>query len=174
MASGINKITLLGNLGQDPELRYMPNGNAVLNVSLFTDESYYNDQNQLVEDGEWHKLSMFGRKAEAFAKYTKKGDQVYIEGRNKTRKWEKDGVERYTTEVLVSDFRFTRGSGQQGSQPTNHSPQPAPAAQQAQVMVGHFNADGSAMEPALVQRYVNLGYTEGWQKGFIPPALPQA
>ncbi len=110
MATGINKITLLGNLGAQPELKFMPNNNPVLNVSLCTDESYYNDQNQKVEEEEWHKLVVFGRKAESIAKHANKGDQLYIEGKNKTRSWESNGIKRYITEVEVKDFRFTRSS----------------------------------------------------------------
>lgn len=180
MATGINKVTLLGNLGSDPELRYLPNGNAVLNVSLFSDESYFNDQNQKVENGEWHRLSFFGRKAEVVAQHCKKGDQLYIEGRNHTNEWEKDGVKRYSTEVQVKEFRFCRNAGdhnsstdtaQPGYAPQQAAPQQAP---QAQTIYGHYYADGNAMPPHEVQRYKAFGYADGWQKGTVPPALPQA
>lgn len=187
MANGINKIILLGNLGSQPELRHLPNGNAVLNISLYTDESYYdNTTNQKVETGEWHNLALFGPKAENIAKYANKGDQIYIEGSNKTREWEKDGVKRWSTEIKVSDFRFLRNgtrdqqapaagqNAQQGQQSApQSSAQPAYAAPaQAQPPIGFFNADGSVMSVNEANRYKGVGYVDGWFQGQIPPVLP--
>lgn len=104
MASrGVNKVILVGNLGNDPEIRFMPNGGAVANFTLATSESW-RDKNtgENKEVTEWHRVVLFGKVAEIAGEYLKKGSQVYIEGQLKTRKWEKDGVERYTTEIVVS------------------------------------------------------------------------
>jgi single-strand DNA-binding protein len=103
MARGVNKVILIGNLGQDPETRYTPNGNAVVNLNLATDESYKDRQTgQLVPKTEWHRIVMFGKIAEVAGQYLKKGSKVYIEGKLQTRKWQgQDGQDRYTTEVVV-------------------------------------------------------------------------
>ena len=102
MARGVNKVILVGTCGQDPETRYMPNGNAVTNLSLATSEQWTDKQTgQKVEKTEWHRVSLFGKVAEIAGEYLRKGSQVYIEGKLQTREWEKDGIKRYTTEVLV-------------------------------------------------------------------------
>ncbi|QIZ77942.1 single-stranded DNA-binding protein [Ferrimonas lipolytica] len=119
MAGGINKVILVGNLGKDPEVRYMPNGKAVANLTLATSESWKDQQGQRQERTEWHNVSMFGGLAEVAGNYLKKGSKVYLEGKLQTRKWQdQNGNDRYTTEVIV-DMRGTmemldsRG-GQQG------------------------------------------------------------
>lgn len=102
MARGINKVILIGNVGGDPEVRYMPNGNAVTNITLATSDSWKDKQSgQMQERTEWHRVSMFGKIAEVAGQYLRKGSKVYIEGRLQTREWEKDGVKRYITEVVV-------------------------------------------------------------------------
>ncbi len=102
MARGVNKVILVGTCGQDPETRYLPNGNAVTNLSLATSEQWTDKQTgQKVEKTEWHRVSMFGKVAEIAGEYLRKGSQVYIEGKLQTREWEKDGVKRYTTEIIV-------------------------------------------------------------------------
>ena len=102
MARGVNKVILVGTCGQDPEVRYMPNGNAVTNLSLATSEQWTDKQTgQKVEKTEWHRVSMFGKVAEIAGEYLRKGSQVYIEGKLQTREWEKDGIKRYTTEIVV-------------------------------------------------------------------------
>lgn len=101
---GVNKVIIVGNLGQDPEVRYMPSGGAVANITVATSESW-NDKStgEKKEQTEWHRIVLFGKLAEIAGEYLKKGSQVYIEGKLQTRKWtDKDGVERYTTEVVVS------------------------------------------------------------------------
>ncbi|AXC34348.1 single strand DNA binding protein [Escherichia phage C130_2] len=101
---GVNKVIIVGNLGQDPEVRYMPSGGAVANITVATSESW-NDKGtgEKKEQTEWHRIVLFGKLAEIAGEYLKKGSQVYIEGKLQTRKWtDKDGVERYTTEVVVS------------------------------------------------------------------------
>ena len=105
MASrGINKVILIGHLGQDPEVRYMPNGNAVVNMTLATSENW-KDKNtgENKERTEWHRIVLFGKLAEIAGEYLKKGSQVYIEGSLQTRKWQdQNGLERYTTEIVVN------------------------------------------------------------------------
>lgn len=105
MASrGVNKVILIGHLGQDPEVRYMPNGNAVVNMTLATSENW-KDKNtgETKEKTEWHRVVLFGKLAEIAGEYLRKGSQVYIEGSLQTRKWQdQNGLERYTTEVIVN------------------------------------------------------------------------
>lgn len=99
---GVNKVIIVGNLGGDPELRYLPNGNPVASVTLATSESWKDKQSgQQHERTEWHRVVVFGKLAEIAEEYSKKGSQVYIEGRLQTREWEKDGVKRYTTEIII-------------------------------------------------------------------------
>ncbi|MBO2923676.1 single-stranded DNA-binding protein [Pseudomonas asiatica] len=102
MARGVNKVILVGTCGQDPEVRYLPNGNAVTNLSLATSEQWTDKQTgQKVERTEWHRVSLFGKVAEIAGEYLRKGSQCYIEGKLQTREWEKDGIKRYTTEIIV-------------------------------------------------------------------------
>lgn len=104
MASrGVNKVILVGNLGQDPEVRYMPSGGAVANLTLATSESWRDKQTgEMKEQTEWHRVVMFGKLAEVAGEYLRKGSQVYIEGQLRTRKWtDQSGQERYTTEINV-------------------------------------------------------------------------
>ncbi len=102
---GVNKVILIGTLGQDPEIRYIPNGGTVGRLSIATNESWRDKQTgQQKEQTEWHRVVLFGKLAEIASEYLRKGSQVYIEGKLKTRKWTTDdaGVERYTTEIIVS------------------------------------------------------------------------
>ena len=102
MARGVNKVILIGNVGGDPETRYLPNGNAVTNITLATTDSWKDKQTgQQQERTEWHRVVFFGKLAEIAGEYLRKGGQCYIEGRLQTREWEKDGVKRYTTEIVV-------------------------------------------------------------------------
>jgi single-strand DNA-binding protein len=136
MARGVNKVILVGTCGQDPEVRYLPNGNAVTNLSLATSEQWTDKQSgQKVEKTEWHRVSMFGKVAEIAGEYLRKGSQVYIEGKLQTREWEKDGIKRYTTEIVV-DMQGTmqllggRPQGDQGApQGGNNYQQSAPRQQ---------------------------------------------
>jgi single-strand DNA-binding protein len=101
--SGINRVTLIGNLGTDPEVRQLPSGDAVANLSLATSERWTDRQSgEQRERTEWHRLALFGRLAEIAGEYLRKGSRIYVEGRLRTRHWtDKDGLERYTTEVVV-------------------------------------------------------------------------
>ncbi|MGL4638519.1 MAG: single-stranded DNA-binding protein [Shewanella sp.] len=99
---GVNKVVLIGNLGEDPSVRYMPNGNAVANVSIATSESWKDQQGQQQDRTEWHRVVIFGKLAEIAGEYLRKGSQVYIEGKLQTRKWkDQGGQDRYSTEVIV-------------------------------------------------------------------------
>lgn len=106
MAS-VNKVILVGNLGRDPETRYMPDGGAITNISIATTSKYKNKSGEMVEETEWHRVSFFGRLAEIAGEYLKKGRPVYIEGRLKTRKYtDKDGVEKYATDIIASEMQM--------------------------------------------------------------------
>ena len=103
--SGVNKVILLGNLGKDPEVRYLDNGVAVANISLATTENYKNKQGERVSQTEWHNVVFWRGLAEVAEKYLKKGDSIYLEGKIRTRKWEdKEGNTRYSTEVLADNM----------------------------------------------------------------------
>jgi single-strand DNA-binding protein len=114
MASrGVNKVILIGNLGQDPEVRYMPNGGAVCNITVATSESW-KDKNtgEPVERTEWHRVVMFRRLAEIAGEYLRKGSKVYIEGRLQTRKWQdQQGNDRYTTEIIADEMQMLDSRG---------------------------------------------------------------
>jgi len=113
MARGINKVILVGNLGKDPETRYMPSGSAVTNLTLATSEAWKDKQSgEQQERTEWHKVAMFGRLAEIAAEYLRKGSQVYIEGKLRTRKWQdKEGKDRWTTEIVADEMQMLGGKG---------------------------------------------------------------
>ncbi|MGI9246498.1 MAG: single-stranded DNA-binding protein [Steroidobacteraceae bacterium] len=118
MARGVNKVILVGNLGKDPETRYMPNGKAVTNFSIATSESWKDKQTgEQREQTEWHNIVMYDRLAEIAAEYLKKGSQVYVEGRLRTRKWQdKEGRDRYTTEINANEMQMlgSRAGGGMG------------------------------------------------------------
>ena len=117
MARGVNKVILIGNLGGDPEVRYMPSGGAVANINVATPESR-KDKNtgEKQERTEWHKVVLYNRLGEIAGEYLKKGAKVYIEGRIQTRKWQdKDGQDRYTTEIIASEMQMLDGRGGAGS-----------------------------------------------------------
>lgn len=130
MAS-VNKVILIGNLGRDPEVRYMPSGDAVANISIATTETWKDKNGEKQEKTEWHRVAMFGKTAEVAGEYLKKGSQVYIEGRLETRKWtDKEGQERYTTEIRADRMQML-GSRSGGSEriapPEDEAPRAAAA-----------------------------------------------
>ena len=105
--SGLNKVMLIGRLGRDPELRYTPSGLAIANFSIATSEQWKDkDSGEKKERTEWHRIVVFGKLGELCGEYLAKGRQTYVEGRLQTRSWEKDGVTRYTTEIVASDIQF--------------------------------------------------------------------
>mgnify|MGYP000191583548 CR=1 FL=1 len=123
----VNKVILVGNLGQDPETRYMPSGGAVTNVTIATSETW-KDKNtgQQQERTEWHRVVFFNRLGEIAGEYLKKGSKVYVEGSLRTRKWQKDGVDMYTTEIVAAEMQMldSRGAGGGGQQDYNQAPAP--------------------------------------------------
>lgn len=130
MSKGVNKVILIGSLGQDPEVRYMPQGGAVANLSVATNERY-KDKNtgEAKEVTEWHRVVIYQRLAEIAGEYLRKGSKVYIEGKLKTRKWQdKDGIERYTTEIIANELQMLDGkqdgqsNGSQGQKPQQQRP----------------------------------------------------
>src|SRR5580692_10265217 len=116
MARGINKVILIGHLGQDPEVRALPSGSSLANLRIATTESWKDKQSgEFKEQTEWHTVVLFGRTAEVAAEYLKKGSQVFIEGRLRTRKWQdKTGNDRYSTEIVGNDMQMLGGRGQGG------------------------------------------------------------
>jgi single-strand DNA-binding protein len=138
MASkGVNKVILIGNLGQDPEIRYLPNGGAVANLTLATSESWKDKATgEQKEKTEWHRIAIFGKLAEIAGEYLKKGSSVYIEGSLQTRKWQdQSGQDRYTTEIVVQGFNGVMqmlGGGQQQVKPNGGQGKQQAAPQQQQ------------------------------------------
>ncbi|ECE0917618.1 single-stranded DNA-binding protein [Salmonella enterica] len=134
---GVNKVILVGNLGQDPEVRYMPNGGAVANLTLATSETWRDKADgEMREHIEWHRVVVFGKLAEIASEYLRKGAQVYIEGQLRTRKWtDQSGQDKYTTEVVVGQNGTMQMLGrcesqpQQGGQQFSGQPQPQPEPQ---------------------------------------------
>ena len=120
MARGVNKVILVGNLGKDPETRYMPSGGAVCNITIATSESWTDKAtNEKKEKTEWHKVVFFNKLGEIAGQYLKKGSQVYVEGALRTRKWEKDGIDHYSTEIVASDMQMLGGKPGGGSASMN-------------------------------------------------------
>ena len=108
--AGVNKVIVLGNLGADPELRNLPNGDSVVNFNLATSETYNDKSGQKVEKTEWHRITFFGRQAEVIHEYCRKGSQLYVEGKLQTDKWQdKDGNDRYTTKIMGRNFSLLGG-----------------------------------------------------------------
>ena len=126
MAS-INKVILIGNLGRDPETRYMSNGEAVTNITVATTDTWKDRNGEKQEKTEWHRVTFYRKLAEIAGEYLKKGRQVYIEGRLETRKWtDKQNIERYSTEVTASEMQMLDSRGDQSSAPSP-APHTAPA-----------------------------------------------
>ena len=125
MASrGVNKVILVGNLGKDPEIRYMPNGNAVANLTVATSEKW-KDKNtgQDQEKTEWHRIVIFGKLAEIVGEYLKKGSQAYFEGKLQTRKWQdQQGQDKYTTEIIADQMQMLGGKGDSSQQQAQQQP----------------------------------------------------
>ncbi|MCK5639543.1 MAG: single-stranded DNA-binding protein [Gammaproteobacteria bacterium] len=129
MARGINKVILVGNLGKDPEMRYTSNGGAIANLTIATSEQWTDKQSgQKQEKTEWHRVVMFGKLGEIAGEYLRKGSQVYLEGRLQTREWEKDGVKRYSTEIVANDMQMLGGKGGSGGSTDFNQDRPAQSA----------------------------------------------
>lgn len=179
MASrGINKVIIVGNLGQDPEVRFMPNGGAVANFTVATSETWKDKQSgEQKEKTEWHRIVMYQRLAEIAGEYLKKGSKVYLEGRLQTRKWQnQQGQDQYTTEIIVNDMQMLDSRGQSGgfqqqgqgggfNQNAQQGGFNKPAAQQ-----GGFNQQAApAQQPA---QSGGFNQAAGHQGGFNQQAAP--
>lgn len=142
----VNKVILIGRLGKDPETRYMPNGEAVTNATLATSENWKDKSGEKQEKTEWHNLVFYRRLAEIAGEYLKKGSQVYIEGKLQTRKWEKDGVTRYTTDIVVNEMTMLGGKSSGGGSfevmdksPSSEQASPAPASKRPAPAKSNFD-----------------------------------
>ncbi|SDM13164.1 single-strand binding protein [Modicisalibacter muralis] len=126
MARGVNKVILIGNLGQDPDVRFMPSGNPVANLRIATTDSWTDKQSgQRQERTEWHSVVLFNKLAEIAQQYVKKGSRIYIEGRLQTRKWQgQDGQDRYSTEIVANDMQMLDSRGGQGGGGGDYAQQP--------------------------------------------------
>jgi len=133
MSRGVNKVILIGNLGQDPDTKYMPSGSAVTNLRVATTEVFKDrETGQQQERTEWHSVAMFGRLAEIAGEYLRKGSQVYIEGRLRTRKWQdKQGQDRYSTEVVADQMQMLGSRGGAGASASAESGAPQKPAAKA-------------------------------------------
>ncbi len=139
MAS-VNKVIIVGNLGRDPETRYMPDGGAITNISVATTDKWKDKNGEMQEKTEWHRIAFFGKLAEIAGEYLKKGSQVYVEGRLQTREWEKDGVKRYTTEIIANQMQMLGSrqgmGGGRGAEAGGESQESRPAASKAPAKAG--------------------------------------
>ncbi len=148
MAS-VNKVILIGNLGRDPETRYMPDGGAITNISVATTDVWKDKNGEKQEKTEWHRVAFFGKLAEIAGEYLKKGSQVYVEGRLQTRKWQdKDGQDKYTTEIVANAMQMLgsrQGMGggaapeREGERGEAGAPRPAAAKPAAKAAGGKFD-----------------------------------
>jgi single-strand DNA-binding protein len=154
MARGVNKVILVGNLGKDPETRYMPSGKAVTNFTIATSESWKDKQTgEQREQTEWHNIVMYDRLAEIAAEYLRKGSQVYVEGRLRTRKWQdKEGRDRYTTEINANEMQMLgsraggAGGGAGPSEPRAERAAPAGAAAQGRAAPASSGDEGAPFD----------------------------
>lgn len=182
MARGINKVILIGNVGQDPEVKYMPSGGAVTNISIATSETW-KDKNtgQNQERTEWHRVVLFNRLGEIAGEYLRKGSKVYIEGSLRTRKWQgQDGSDRYTTEIVANEMQMLDGRGDNAGAMNaggyDQSPQYGGAPQGGQGGYGQGNQGGSASQGGqggFNQQPANRSYNQAPQQPQQPQQQPQ-
>ena len=172
MGRSVNKAMIIGTLGKDPEMKYLPSGNAVVTISVATDESYNNkDTGQKVEATEWHRLTAFGKLAEIVGQYLKKGSKAYFEGKLKTNEYEKDGIKRYSTEIVINEMTMldaNPNAGQQAAQSQQSAGFAPQAGGFAPVPTGYFMRDGKACSPQVVQAMQQAGI-QPWNAGGLPP-----
>lgn len=171
---GVNKCIILGNLGQDPEVRYMPNGNAVANITVATSESWKDQQGQQQDRVEWHRVVLFGKLAEIAGEYLRKGSQVYLEGKLQTRKWkDQSGQDRYTTEIVIDQSGSMQmlgskpDSGNQQHQPNQQRAQPQQQ-QPQQHQQYHGQKQMSSPAPQALQQGMPMPDGDGWDDDQIP------
>lgn len=173
MGRSVNKAMIIGTLGKDPEMKYLPSGSAVVTISVATDESYNNkDTGQKVEATEWHRLTAFGKLAEIIGQYLNKGSKAYFEGRLKTNEYEKDGIKRYSTEIVINEMTMLDASHNAGQQAAQQQQQNTGFAPQsggfAPTQTGYFMRNGQACNPQVVQAMQNAGI-QPWSAGGLPP-----
>lgn len=131
--AGVNKVIIVGNLGDDPEVKYTQNGVAIANISVATSESWKDQNGQKQEHTEWHRVSLFKRLAEVVGEYLKKGSKVYIEGKIKTRKWtDQNGIDRYITEIHANQLQMLNSRNDQQQQSNQNQSQHQQQNNQAQ------------------------------------------
>ncbi|MEF3194010.1 MAG: single-stranded DNA-binding protein [Halothiobacillaceae bacterium] len=164
MARGVNKVILIGHLGLDPETRYMPSGGAVTHLRIATNENWTDKNGEKQERTEWHRVVLFGRLAEIAAEYLRKGQQVYIEGSLRTRKWQdKEGRDQYTTEIVANDMQMLGGRGGMSSESAFDAPQRSAATRQG--------SSPSAGRPQQEARQA-APQDSGWGGGFDEDDIP--
>lgn len=151
MAS-VNKVILVGNLGRDPEIRYLPSGEPVANVTLATSSRYKSKTGEMVEETEWHRVTFFGKLAEIVGQYLKKGRSIYVEGRIKTRKYtDKDGIEKYATDIIANEMQMLgsrEGMGEPAGDDGGYDSAPRRAAPAARPAPAPAPAQRPAATPA--------------------------
>lgn len=170
MAKGVNKVIIVGNLGQDPEVRYMPNGEAVANITLATSESWKDQQGQLQERTEWNRCVAYRKLAEIIGEYLKKGAKIYIEGKLRTREWvDQQGQKRYTTEIIIAEMQMLdknpnaghpQGGHPQGGYQQPRSPQNQSQYNNASQRPNQQNRAPQQQQPQGGYTYNPTGYQE--------------
>jgi single-strand DNA-binding protein len=177
MARGVNKVILVGNVGGDPETRYMPSGGAVTNLTLATSESWKDKQTgQPQERTEWHRVVFFNRLAEIASEYVRKGSKVYVEGSLRTRQWEQDGVKRYTTEIVASEMQMLdsrQGGAQSGPQDGTSTGGFAPQQGGGQAPAQGYNQQASQGRPQQPQQQAYQQQPQGQQQQQSQTQQPQ-
>lgn len=174
MGRSVNKVQIIGTLGRDPEMKYLPSGSAVVTVSVATDESY-NDKNsgQKVEKTEWHRMTAFGKLAEIIGQYLKKGSKAYFEGKLRTNEYEKDGIKRYSTEIVVNDMMMLDGRQDTGMNANSGFANTAPMANNPSAAMGQqggYSQGGQPQQGGFAPQNQPAQQPQG---GFAPQAQPQ-
>jgi single-strand DNA-binding protein len=147
MSRGLNKVLIIGNLGADPETRYTPSGTAITTIRVATSETWKDKQTgEQQTRSEWHRIKFFGKLAEIAGEYLKKGSQVYVDGKLRTEEYEKDGVKRYSTNIIADEMQMLGARGSTGTQsesraPRGNAPAPAPSAAPAAAGADGFDDD---------------------------------
>lgn len=188
MKRGLNKVQIIGNLGNDPEMRYMPNGNAVANFTVATSESWKDQQGQQQEHTEWHRIVIYRKLAEIAGEYLKKGSQVYLEGKLQTRKWQdQTGQDRFTTEIIADEMQMLgarQQGGNQGQQPNQsqgasqqrkgqgQQPNQSQNASQKQPQNGQYQQANNGSKPA--NGYMTPPMSSNNGNGFAEPNFDDA
>ena len=168
MARGLNKVMIIGNIGSDPEVRYLPNGNPVANFSIATSESWKDKQTGERQDRtEWHRIVMYNRLAEIAGEYLRKGAKVYVEGSLRTRKWQdQSGAEKYMTEIIANEMQMLDAKGPGAAMPQSQGYQPM--ASQQQSYGGGFEQSSGGFQPQSMQK------TQTQQQAYAPSQVAPA